>query len=79
MFLLLILILTTLVFKMCLFFFGELALSILVSSLLFSQESAMTHKKAKTDPLRSASKATMQPKTCKRAHKESCNSPRAAL
>ena len=37
------------------------------------QESAMIHQKAKTDPLRSASKAPMQRNTSKRAHKESCN------
>ena len=42
------------------------------------QESAMIRKKAKIDPLRSASKATMQSNTSKRAHKEPCNSPRAA-
>ena len=42
------------------------------------QESAMIRKKAKNDPLRSASKATMQGNTSKRAHKEPCNSPRAA-
>ena len=42
------------------------------------QESAMIRKKAKNDPLRSASKATMQSNNSKRAHKEPCNSPRAA-
>ena len=42
------------------------------------QESAVIRKKAKIDPLWSASKATMQHNTSKRAHKEPCNSPRAA-
>ena len=40
-------------------------------------ESAVIHKKAKIDPLRSASKATMQHNASKIAHKEPCNSPRA--
>ena len=40
------------------------------------QESAMIRKNAKIDLLRSASKATMQCNTNKRAHKEPCNSPR---
>ena len=43
------------------------------------QESTMIRKKAKIDPLRSASKFTMQGNTSKRAHKEPCNSPRADL
>ena len=38
------------------------------------QESAMICKNAKIDLLRSASKATMQSNTSKRAHKEPCNS-----
>ena len=41
-------------------------------------ESVMICKKAKIDLLRSASKATMQRNTSKRAHKEPCNSPRTA-
>ncbi|CAH3105081.1 unnamed protein product, partial [Porites lobata] len=41
-------------------------------------QSAMIRKKATNDPLRSASKATMQSNTSKRAHKEPCNSLRAA-
>ena len=40
------------------------------------QESVMIRKKAKIDPLRSASKATMQSNTS--AHKEPCNFSRAA-
>ena len=39
----------------------------------WKQESAMICQKAKTDPLRSASKAPMQCNTSKRAHKEPCN------
>ena len=42
------------------------------------RESTMIRKKAKIDPPRSASKATTQRNTSKRAHKEPCNSPRAA-
>ena len=41
-------------------------------------ESAVIRKKEKIDLLRSASKATMQCNTSKRAHKEPCNSPRTA-
>ena len=40
------------------------------------QESAMIRKNANIDPLRSASKATMQLNTNKRAHKGPSNSPR---
>ena len=42
------------------------------------QESAMIRKEAKIDLQPSASKATMQCNTSKRAHKEPCNSPTAA-
>ena len=40
---------------------------------------AMIGKKAKIDPLRSASEATVQRNTSQRAHKEPYNSLRAAL